>query len=217
MLLGALIGSRAVFVMVDWAYYQLHPVEIIQVWLGGLSGVGALVGAVLAAVITSLWWKLPANMYLDATLPLLGTITITSWLGCWLDRCAYGQPTNAWWGIPARDEWGVLAPRVPVQILGAILTLVLIWWLDRSTKVLPIHGLRAGLGLFGVSAVLFGLSYLRADPAEVWRGLRLDAWGALGLMIFSTVAVVVLLSVGKMRKKGSPRPSKKTGGGENES
>src|SRR4030065_623834 len=43
-LLGALLGSRAVAVAVNYSYYQAHPGEIVQVWLGGLSGIGAMAG-----------------------------------------------------------------------------------------------------------------------------------------------------------------------------
>jgi hypothetical protein len=49
--------------------------------------------------------------------------------------------------------------------------------------------------------VIFGLSYLRSDPTPIWNGLRLDAWGALGLMIFSGITVVVLLSNWKLKSK----------------
>ncbi len=101
---------------------------------------------------------------------------------------------------PARDEWGVLADRVPVQLMGAISTLVLIWLLDRAGKRLPVPGDECRIGLFGISAVMFGLSYLRADPTPIWNGLRLEAWGAIGLMIFSAFIVVVLLLHWKFKK-----------------
>jgi len=61
--------------------------------------------------------------------------------------------------------------------------------------------LNAAIGLFGMSAVIIALSFLRADPTPIWNGLRLEAWGAIGLMIFSLSSVVVLLSRWKIRKK----------------
>ncbi len=51
-LFGALLGSRALIVVVNFSYYQSHPGEIFQVWLGGLSSIGALVGGILAVFIT---------------------------------------------------------------------------------------------------------------------------------------------------------------------
>jgi len=199
-LFGALLGSRAVTVAVNFNYYQSHPGEIFQVWLGGLSYIGALTGGILALIIVAEWWRIPTGLLADTLLPLAGALTVTAWLGCWVDRCSYGVPTNAWWAIPGRDEWGVLAHRVPVQLVGAMLSLIFIWLLDRASKRLPVPGLSASIGLFGLSALMFSLSYLRADPTPIWQGLRLEAWGAIGLMIFSTITLVVLLLGWKFKK-----------------
>ncbi|NJD60932.1 MAG: hypothetical protein C3F13_16595 [Anaerolineales bacterium] len=200
-LLGSLIGSRLMTVAVNWSYYASNLGEIFKVWMGGLSGIGALTGGILAVLILSLWWKTPLGVLADALLPLAGTVTIAAWLGCWLDSCSYGYPSTAWWAIPARDEWGVSANRFPVQFIGAILTLIMIWSIDKAGLHLQAQGLSAALGLFGLSAVILGLSYFRIDPTPVWHGLRLEAWGALALMIFSSVTVVVLLLRWMLSKK----------------
>ena len=204
-LLVALVGGRAMAVAVNFKYYQTHTGEMLQVWLGGLSGIGALAGGMIAIIILSLWWKLPAGKLADTLLPLAGAIVITAWLGCWVDSCGYGTPSEVWWAIPGRDEWGVLANRLPVQLLGAILTLVLVWSLDWASKRIPIPGLMAAIGLFGISAVIFTLSFLRADPIPSLNGLRLEAWAAIGLMIISLSAVVVLLLHWKLKKEENPR------------
>jgi phosphatidylglycerol:prolipoprotein diacylglycerol transferase len=199
-LLGALVCSRTFSVAMSWGYYQTHQGEIFQVWLGGLSGIGAMVGGLLAVLIIAGLWKIPVGVFADVLLPLAGTLTITAWMGCWMNRCCYGAPSNSWWALPVCDEWGVIADRIPVQLLGAISTLILIWVLDRSAKRLPVQGMSATLGLFGLSTIVFVLSYLRVDPTPVWNGLRSEAWGAMGLMIFSSVTVVVLLFWWKYKK-----------------
>lgn len=203
-LFAALVGGRALTVSVNWGYYATHLSEIVKVWLGGLSGIGALVGGVLGVIIISMWWRLPAGILADTIFPLAGALSISSWLGCWADTCAYGLPSKAWWALPARDEWGVLASRIPVQLVGAALTLILVWTIDRS-KRLALPGLSAGIGLFGLSLIMFALSYLRADPVPIWQGLRLEAWGSIGLMIFSACIVVVLLVRWRLKKTAYPR------------
>jgi prolipoprotein diacylglyceryltransferase len=189
----ALIGSRAFAVAANWAYFASHPVDIIQVWLGGLSSIGAIAGGVLAIFILTLWWKLPAGQLADTLFPLIGILSITSWLGCWYNACSYGSPSSAWWALPARDQWGVTVPRIPVQFIGAMLTLALVWLMDFIARRSPISGLTASVGLVGISATIFALSYLRADPVPIWHGLRLEAWGAIGLTVFFGIVVVVLL------------------------
>jgi prolipoprotein diacylglyceryltransferase len=204
-LLGALIGSRVMEVIINFTYYQSHPSEMIQVWQGGLSGIGAILGGLTAIIILSVLWKLPIGKLADMVLPLAGTLTITTWLGCWMDSCGYGLPLKMWWALPGRDEWGTMAQRVPVQLIGAILTLMLLLLLDWASKRLSIPGLKAAIGVFGISAVILGLSFVRADPAPSWNGLRLEAWGAIGLMIFCVIAVVVLLLRWILRRKQYPQ------------
>ena len=200
----ALLVSRAGYVAVHFPYYQIHPGEMIQVWKGGLSGIGALAGGALAILILAGWWRGSTGAMADIFLPLVGTLTITAWLGCWMDSCGYGLPAKAWWALPARDEWGVLAYRVPVQLMGAIVTLVIIWFLDWVSKRISIPGVSACLGVFLIAAEIFALSFLRADSTPIWHGLRLDAWGAIGLMLFCLVTGVVLLFRWKKRRSLSP-------------
>jgi len=204
-LLGALVGSRALVVMENHRYYQSQPGEIAQVWLGGLSGIGALAGGLITILILAAWWDLPAGKLADTLLPLAGAVAITAWLGCWVDRCGYGITSAGWWALPGRDEWGRLANRVPVQLLGAVFTLVVIWLLDWVGKRTHIPGLISAIGLFGISAVLFSLSFLRADPTPVWMNLRLEAWGAVVLMLISLILLgVVILRWKFWEKEKSP-------------
>ena len=141
-------------------------------------------------------------MLADTLLPLLGAMSITSWLGCWVGTCAYGLPSTAWWALPVRDEWGVLATRMPVQMIGASLSLLLTWLIEEWGRRLKIAGLPAAAGLLAISMVIYALSYLRADPMPIWHGLRLEAWGAIGFMVLSAGSVVVLL----VRRKSSNAP-----------
>jgi phosphatidylglycerol:prolipoprotein diacylglycerol transferase len=199
-LFGALAGGRALSVAVNWSYYTVHQGEVLQVWKGGFSGIGALAGGVLSIIIIALWRQMPLGTLADALLPLAGTLTVAAWMGCWMEGCSYGLPSNAWWAMPAGDEWGVASNRAPVQLIGAVGTLVVIWLLDWGGRRLPIQGTGAALGLFGITAVLFGLSYLRMDPTPIWNGLRLEAWGAAALMLFAAFSLVVLLIHGKLKK-----------------
>ena len=86
------------------------------------------------------------------------------------------------------------------QLLGALLSLIVVWLLERFNKIIPIEGISFSLGIFGISTILFGLSYLRADPSYIWNGLRIDAWGAIALMIFWGIIVVVLLAHWRIKK-----------------
>jgi amino acid permease len=85
--------------------------------------------------------------------------------------------------------------------MGATLTLLLVWVVDGFSRRMNVAGLPASVGLFGITSVVFALSYLRADPVPIWHGLRLEAWGAFVFMALSGITVVVLLVRGKSRNQ----------------
>lgn len=190
-LLGSALGGRGAYVAVHWPYFQAHLWEIPQLHLGGLAWPGALAGWLLALVLFAILAREPLGTLADALLPLAGSITVSAWLGCWVDGCAYGSTIDSWWAIPARDEWGTLAPRGPVQLLGALLTLGIFWLLNRNWNWLHSPGLSANLGLLGLSLELFVLSFLRSDPAPFWHGLRLETWAALAFVAASVLPLLI--------------------------
>jgi prolipoprotein diacylglyceryltransferase len=206
-LLGCLLGARSGYVLANWSYYQLHLTETIQVWLGGLSGVGAALGGALALSLLAWLSRRKLGVLADQILPLLVVLPSAAWLGCWLEGCAYGLPANdAWWGLPVIDEWGQVTPRFPLQFLGALLALGIPWLLEvwgdgqsgqaaqpgrreatvkRGRRTLAQPGIRATLCLLGLALTMLGLSFLRGDPSLLWNGLRPETWGALGLLALS--------------------------------
>ena len=61
----AVIGARLYYVFSEWGYYSQDPSKIIAVWEGGLAIYGAVIGAVIAAVIFWRWKKVPLGDVLD--------------------------------------------------------------------------------------------------------------------------------------------------------
>ena len=47
----AIICARIYYVMFQWGYYSQYPGEIIKIWNGGIAIHGALIGAVLTAIV----------------------------------------------------------------------------------------------------------------------------------------------------------------------
>jgi phosphatidylglycerol:prolipoprotein diacylglycerol transferase len=209
-LVSALLGSRLVFAFTNWEYFRLHPGEIFQVWLGGLSAPGALLGAFVGMLLLRALRLFFLGPLADGLLPLLGTLSIAAWLGCWSDGTAYGASSTTWVALPAADEWGEVALRLPVQLLGALLALALFAGLEQVRGRLRSPGLAAILGILGWAFILFGLSFLRADPAQQCLGLRLEAWGALGVAGVGLAGLVGLL----LPKKTQPAIGFSAGGKE---
>ena len=99
---GALLGARAAYVLVNWGHFQANLAEIPQLWLGGYSAFGALVGGLLGVIAASAVLRLALGQLADGLLPLLPPLIVCAWLGCWLAGSDYGAPApGAWWALPA--------------------------------------------------------------------------------------------------------------------
>ncbi len=200
-LFGGLLVGRLAYVAAHWQYFQSHRGEIPQIFLGGLAWPGALAGGVLAVIIYAVLTSQSAGRLLDALLPLLGMVVFSAWLACWVNGCAYGPVARGWWALPARNEWGVMDQRVPVQLIGALLAVLTLVLADRIRERMPVPGQMGLIALCVLAAQLLGLSFLRADSAPSWRGLHLESWAALGLTACFLLALVVLSLNQKLNRR----------------
>jgi len=193
-ILGGIVGGHLMYVGVNWAYFQGHPGEILQLPLGGFSWGGVVIGALVTMLLLTTLGYRPLPWIIDMAFPLLAAVTIAAWLACWLDGCAYGFTTSTWYAVLAKDEWGSLATRWPLQLVGALITLVILIGveLSRRRKRDWISGARGSIGIFGLCLQWWILSTLRADPAPLWKGQRSETWLAMVFTILAFLTAVFL-------------------------
>jgi phosphatidylglycerol---prolipoprotein diacylglyceryl transferase len=119
--LGAVIGGRLGNVLFyDPRFYFAHPLEILQVWKGGMAFHGGLIGATVGIVLFARRYHAPLPTVLDLA-------CLVAPIGIFLVRLAnfikpelWGRPTDVPWamifpGAPDR------LPRHPSQIYEALL------------------------------------------------------------------------------------------------
>lgn len=196
-LLGGLLGARIIFVLGHPGYYGSNPLEILQIWQGGLSWSGAAVGALLALYIyTSVakrsFWELADALAAPSALLALGL-----WIGCQFDHCAYGvriQPGPM--AIVSPDIFGVVVPRWPTQVVGAVCSGIILTGTVLLRNRLPKPGMLASLALALLAAMMLLLSLTRGDPVGAIWGLRLDTIGAAAIL----VAALAILALRVWRK-----------------
>lgn len=191
-LLGAYLGGRAAYLLVNLTYYGSHPGEALQMPMGGFAWPGALAGGILGLLLYAALTRQSPGPLADDLLPLLVTLAVCGWIGCWLVGCAYGTPVDSWWGVMARDEWGTVTRRWPVQAVGALCSLGVIWLIDQLPPERLPSGALFGLGVLGLSMVNFFMSLVRIDPAPQFNSLRLETWIAL---IYGALALLVLIMI----------------------
>lgn len=96
---GGIIGARAYYVIFQWDYYRMNPVEIFEIWNGGLAIYGGIIGGLIAAFITCKLEKLNFLNLLD----LVGmSLFIGQGIGRWgnyANQEAFGVFTNGNYGM----------------------------------------------------------------------------------------------------------------------
>ena len=185
-LIGGLAGgiciARAEHVLLNLAHFSFHRSEIIQIQAGGLGWHGALVGAALGMALVSRRRRLALPPIMDSLTLLVPLLSLALWWGCWSASCRYGlEVANladypAWLVWNGRDIFGMYAPRFHTQLLGMILsgimlvtTLVLFWrkWLVYR---------RFWLVIMMLAAMLFFISFLQGDDHLRVNQLRVSQY-----------------------------------------
>ena len=98
-LLSAIIGSRAFYVLTHWNNYADSPFAVFSIWEGGLSMMG---GIILSLAVSWLFLKKKGISFAvmgDILAPSIAMGVALTRIGCFLYGCCYGLPTDLPWGV----------------------------------------------------------------------------------------------------------------------
>lgn len=177
-IVGGVMGARLWEVAWNFSMYQSAPQEALRLWQGGLSIHGGIIGGIIAV---TLWSRLSAGTDAWYTLDLaavgisLGSIFV--WLGLLVHGGVYGVPSTMEWAWSLPDLAGIIVPRVPVQAIGLLVSLLLACALVLAAWRTPTRRWTGAIFLVWLlihGVLLFVLGFWRGDPA-LWIGvLRID-------------------------------------------
>ncbi|PIQ78485.1 prolipoprotein diacylglyceryl transferase [Candidatus Peregrinibacteria bacterium CG11_big_fil_rev_8_21_14_0_20_46_8] len=99
MVVAGIIGARIYYVLFSLDFFLAQPLEIVQIWHGGLAIHGALIGGGLALLAYTRKHHLHLIRLLDAFLPgVLLAQAFGRW-GNFFNSEAFGEPTNLPWKL----------------------------------------------------------------------------------------------------------------------
>lgn len=185
LLAAALVGGRMGYVVRNFRYYQTNLIEIPQIWLGGMTWIGGLIGFLVFITACQLFWKENLLNLLDVYLPLIGLVSAAIWLGDLGSGAGYGPQTESWIGIPIQDIYGKVNSRWPLPIIGALGSLgwtafVIFYPVKRWLSSRRWLG---GVGLIGLVAISGLISLFEVDPAPRLWGIKIESWLSLIMVI----------------------------------
>jgi len=192
--LGIILGGRLGYVLFyNPAHFAAHPIEIIEVWNGGMSFHGGFAGCVIAVILFALKRKISILSLGDLTCAVAP-------IGLLLGRLA-NFVNGELWGRPADVPWAMIfpgagpLPRHPSQLYeatleGAVL-LILLWLFIRAGALR-----RPGM-ILGAFALLYGAArsfcelFREPDPqlGFLWGGLTMGILLSVPLILAGAILI----------------------------
>lgn len=191
-MVGAVVGARILYVIVEWPQFQGHVWTVIAVWQGGLVFYGGLAGAMLTAYVVMRRQGLPVWSYADVLAPGLALGQVTGRIGCWFNGCCYGRVSQRF-GV-VFPVLGDNLPRLPTQLYEGAFCLVLSLSLYRFWGRKRYAGQVFWIYALAYSVWRFGIEFLRGDPERgtlVSNALSPSQWISLVGMAVSVGALVL--------------------------
>ena len=205
--LGIILGGRIGYVLFyNFGHFATHPLEILELWNGGMSFHGGFIGCGVAIVLFALRRGLPM-------LSLSDVVTAVAPIGLFLGRLAnfingelWGRPSDVWWAMVFPN--GGPLPRHPSQLYeatleGLVLFVVLAALVWRGGFRRP--GLITGAFAIGYGVARIICELFREPDAQLgflWGGLTMGMLLCVPLILVGVALLALALRREPIAKNG---------------
>ncbi|MEM6462413.1 MAG: prolipoprotein diacylglyceryl transferase [Pseudomonadota bacterium] len=207
---GIVLGGRLGYILFyDFAQFADNPLRILQIWKGGMSFHGGLVGTILAMILF-------ARSRGFSAFSLFDVVAASAPVGLFLGRLA-NFINSELWGRVSDVPWAVVfptggpEPRHPSQLYEAILEgpvlflflFVLIFRFHRLSRPSYVGG--AFLAGYAASRIL--VEFFREPDAHI--GYLFGGWLTMGMILSLPMLIVGLGAMAIAREAAAPAPAEK--------
>jgi len=195
--LFGLIGSRLLFVLLNWELFSGRLLTVFFTRFEGLSFYGAFFGGALALFVWSRRRKVNFYKMADFMAPYLALGYAFGRIGCLLNGCCFGKVSAIPWALPAAAADNLL--RHPVQLYAAAGAIVIFIVLKLLRKVRPFTGFNLLILAALYGALRFTTEFFRDEP-QTWLGLTTAQQFSLLLTISSLAVVAAVIRFGARKQ-----------------
>ena len=204
MLLFGVVGGRVTYILINWETFLAAPLEVFQLWKGGLVFYGGFIGALVTALIYVRQKKMAFLPVADVFTPGLAVGHAIGRIGCFFAGCCYGRTCDLPWAITFHNPLSLApldVPLHPSQLYEAganFLVFCFLWFFRKKTKF-------AGQ-LFWLYVLLYGLmraflEIFRGDPrGAFWGTLSVSQGIGLALALSAAIMLTILSRRATCRK-----------------
>lgn len=213
-LVAGVLGARMLYVLEHVGEFRREWGSVLALWQGGLTLYGGVVAGTFAGLVAARRQRLPMWVVADALTPAMAIGMMFGRVGCFLNGCCYGRPTDLPWGVHfppdsfAGLEFGNAAVH-PSQLYFALAGLALfgITMALRRRLTTPGH-------LFWLFILLFALTRIPLDFTRAYEpGSELLQVGEVGILesqltsvALALFAALMMVRLSRERAGGSDAP-----------
>ena len=119
-IVGGILGARIAFIVANLPTYLADPLEMIRIWHGGQIYYGGFVLATFCVYVLARIKQIPFFSLADFTVTALPLGHAIGRVGCFMNGCCFGKPSEVAWACYMAD-----ADRHPAQLYEAGFNLAL--------------------------------------------------------------------------------------------
>jgi len=185
-LISGVVGSRILYVALNWQDFSGYLPKIFFLNRGGL----AIYGGFAFAIPLGVWFisrnRLPFWRTLDLVSPYIALGQAIGRIGCFLNGCCYGKPLASFPGVRFP---GHLSKVHPTQIYSVMALFIAFCALKMLYRKRHFEGQVFGLYLICYSSFRFFIEMLRVNPASVF-GLTVYQQISAALFVASVIMYI---------------------------
>lgn len=155
------LGARLFYIVQEWDWYRSHPLEIVQIWKGGLVYYGGMITSFIAFFLSLRSARLPYLRATDFVIPFVALSQAFGRVGCFLNGCCYGKFSS------------FLGRIHPVQLYESFFDLVLFGFLSWLYRRPGFPGRVTAAYLLLYPAGRFFIEFFRGDQSPFLFSLTL--------------------------------------------
>lgn len=197
-LIAGVAGSRLQYVFFHLRDFVDHPFRIFAVWEGGLTFYGGLILAVVVGIVYVKRKRVSLSAIGDVIGPSLALGVFLVRIGCFLNGCCFGEPTQLPLGVsfpPHSFPWETFqgTPVHPTQLYESAAGLVMLLILLGAGRRAFFRGKLLWLFLGIYSAWRFFVDFIRYyEPYKYIFGGPLVVNQVVGLLLLFLSSVMIL-------------------------
>ena len=202
--LGIILGGRLGYVLFyNFPIYAANPLQIFELWTGGMSFHGGFVGCVLAVVLFARHRKIPFLSLGDVTCAVGPIGLFLGRLANFVNGELWGRPTDVPWAMIFPN--GGPPPRHPSQLYEATLegvVLFIVLAIAMRMGALKRPGLVIGIFAVGYAIARTTCEFFREPDVQLgflWQGTTMGMLLSIPLFLAGVAFIVYAMKQSPLR------------------